>query len=194
MTLLTRKLVLASGSPYRAQILRDVGIEFTVLVSNVDEESQPLANPPEYAQALAVRKAQAVAAQVEAGTLVVAADTICAIDNDIIGKPADAPDAQRMIERSCAAGLQRVITGVCVIDTTDMRQWAFSETSLVEMHAASEQQIADYVATGEPMGKCGALCIESGQSFVKAWRGSYANVMGLPIERLLQLLLKLDVG
>ena len=98
-----------------------------------------------------------------------------------------------MIARSCSAGLQRVITGVCVYDTAEMQGHSFSETSLVEMAPADEKKIADYVATGEPMGKCGALCIESGQSFVKSWKGSYANIMGLPIERLLPLLFKLDV-
>src|SRR5690606_29839675 len=127
------------------------------------------------------------------GTLVVAADTICAIDGQIIGKPADEADARRMIAHSCQSGLQRVITGVCVIDTSDDSEHGVSETSLVEMNPANEQQIAEYVASGEPMGKCGALCIESGQSFVNAWRGSYTNIMGLPIERLLPLLMKLDV-
>ncbi len=193
MSLLTRKLVLASASPYRAQILRDAGVDFSVLISAVDESAHPPAAPTLYAQSLAQRKAQAVAPRVETGALVVAADTICAIDHDIVGKPADEHDARRMIARSCAAGLQRVITGVCVIDTLG-GQWAFHETSLVEMNSADEAQIADYVASGEPMGKCGALCIESGRSFVKSWRGSYANIMGLPIERLLPLLLKLDVA
>lgn len=193
MPLLTRPLVLASASPYRAQILADVGVEFEVVVSNVDEESHPPAEPAAYAQSLAVLKAHAVAPQVPPGTLVVAADTICAIDGQIIGKPADEADARRMIAHSCQSGLQRVITGVCVIDTSDDSEHGFSETSLVEMNPANEQQIAEYVASGEPMGKCGALCIESGQSFVNAWRGSYTNIMGLPIERLLPLLMKLDV-
>jgi septum formation protein len=193
MPLLTRKIVLASASPYRAQILADVGVAFEVMVSNVDEDAHPPDEPAAYAQSLAVLKARAVAPSVPPGTLVVAADTICALAGEIIGKPADEADARRMIARSCQAGLQRVITGVCVIDTRDGSAHSFSVTSLVEMKAASEQQIAEYVASGEPMGKCGALCIESGHSFVQAWRGSYANIMGLPIERLLPLLLRLDV-
>lgn len=193
MSLLTRKLVLASGSPYRAQLLRDAGVDFTIMVSDVDESLQPPGAPSAFARALAVRKAHAVAARVAQGTLVLAADTICAIGPEIIGKPADAADAMRMIKRSCASGLQLVITGVCVVDTQDMQQWAFSDTSAVDMLPVTDKQIADYVATGEPMGKCGALCIESGRSFVREWRGSYSNIMGLPIERLLPLLLKLDV-
>jgi septum formation protein len=192
MGLLTRKVVLASGSPYRAQLLREAGVDFAVIVSDVDESLQPKIEPVAYTRALATRKAQAVAQKVGLGKLVIAADTICAIDGDIIGKPADAADAQRMIARSCEVGLQRVITGVCVVDTNDMSQVTFDETSMVDMKPASAEEIAAYVASGEPMGKCGALCIESGASFVKLWRGSYSNIMGLPIERLLQLLFKLD--
>jgi septum formation protein len=193
MSLLTRRVVLASGSPYRAQILKEASVEFTVQVSDVDESLHPHDEPSRYVIGLAQRKAQAVATKVEEGTLVIAADTICAIDGEIIGKPDDEEHAKKMIARSCHAGLQRVITGVCVYDTAEMKGHSFSETSLVEMSPADETKIADYVATGEPMGKCGALCIESGQSFVKSWKGSYANIMGLPIERLLPLLFKLDV-
>jgi len=192
MGLLTRNVVLASASPYRAQILRDAGVEFSVAVSDVDESLQPPDRPAAYARALAVRKAQAVAPGVPRGTLVIAADTVCAIGDEIIGKPADADDARRMIARSCEAGTQRVITGVCVVDTEGMTAHAFTDTSLVDMLPATAQQIAEYVASGEPMGKCGALCIESGKGFVRAWRGSYANIMGLPIERLLPLLFRLD--
>ena len=192
MGLLTRKVVLASGSPYRAQLLREAGVDFAVIISDVDESLQPKVEPVAYTRALATRKAQAVAQKVGIGKLVIAADTICAVDGEIIGKPADAADAQRMIARACEVGLQRVITGVCVVDTHDMSQVTFDETSMVDMRPASADEISAYVASGEPMGKCGALCIESGQSFVKAWRGSYSNIMGLPVERLLQLLFKLD--
>lgn len=193
LPLLVRPIVLASGSKYRANILRDAGIEFRVIVSDVDESLQPLTQPEAYVRALATRKAQEVAQKVERGALVIGADTICAVEGEIVGKPKDAADARRMIARSCAAGLQQVITGVCVFDTETSESIAFAETSLVDMLPATEQQIEEYVASGEPMGKCGALCIESGKSFVKEHRGSYANIMGLPIERLLLLLLKLDV-
>ncbi|MCA8936683.1 MAG: septum formation protein Maf [Planctomycetes bacterium] len=193
MGLLSRKVVLASGSPYRAQILRDVGVDFAVIVSDVDESLHPKGEPVGYARALATAKAQVVAKKVGVGKLVIAADTICAIDQDIIGKPENEEDAKRMIARSCETGLQRVITGVCVMDTNTGEEFTLDETSLVEMAPASEEQITEYVASGEPMGKCGALCIESGQSFVKSWKGSYANIMGLPIEQLLPLLFKLDV-
>lgn len=196
MSLLTRPVILASGSAYRAQLLRDAGVVFTVRVSHVDEEAHPLSEPANYATSLATLKAHAVAALPEIAAdqpIVIGADTVCAIGHEIIGKPADEADARRMIARACAAGLQRVITGVCVVDTRDGSVCSFSETSLVDMGPADEEEIAAYVASGEPMGKCGALCIESGRTFVRSWRGSYANIMGLPNEQLIPLLLKLDV-
>lgn len=193
MMLINRPIILASGSPYRRKLLEDAGIKFTVEVSHVDEDLHPLTDPEKYVKELATRKALAVAARAPKDAIVIGADTTCAVGSEIIGKPRDAADAQQMIERACGMGLQRVITGVCVVDCRDMSQVTFAETSLVEMKPATREQIAAYVASGEPMGKCGALCIESGASFVKSWRGSYSNIMGLPMERLLALLLKIGV-
>ena len=102
MSLLSRKIVLASGSPYRAQLLRDAGVEFAVLVSDVDESLQPSAEPAAYVRALATRKAQAVAAKAGLGKLVVAADTECVVEGKVTGKPADEADARRMIAASCS--------------------------------------------------------------------------------------------
>ena len=184
-------IVLASASPFRAQILRDAGIVFEISVSDLDESLQPKEKPEQFVRALAARKAMSVVTGLKRGTLVIGADTICAIDGEIIGKPRDAEHARRMIRRSCEAGLQRVITGVCVIDSADMTTVTFSEISLVTMKSATDEAIDAYVESGEPMGKCGALCIESGANFVESFEGSYANIMGLPIERLLPLLLKM---
>lgn len=193
MPLLLRPVVLASASPWRAQILREAGVDFLVQPSNVDETLHPLEKPRAYCRNLAARKAMNVAPTVPRETIVIAADTICAIGDEIIGKPRDAADAQKMIERACTTGLQRVITGVCVVDAGDLSTFSFTDVSLVEMKPASREEIAAYVATGDPMGKCGALSIETGGNFVKALKGSYSNVMGLPIERLLPILLRLDV-
>jgi len=181
---LGRHVVLASASPYRQKLLRDAGVDFRVLVSDVDESLQPLSEPESYATGLAMRKAQAVAARCH-NAIVIGADTICAIGNDVIGKPRDEEDAVAMISRACNAGLQRVITGVCIIDSVDMHSETGAVTSLVEMRPAPMPVIRAYVSTGEPMGKCGALAIESANTFVKRWEGSYSNIMGLPLEWLL---------
>lgn len=192
MSLLTRKVILASGSEFRARILRDAGVDFEVKVSDVDEALDDIADAAEFATTLATRKAVAVAQEVE-DAIVIGSDTICCVNGQIIGKPKDKEDAQRMIEQSCHTGLQQVITGVCVIDTRDNLRYVFHDNSLVMMKPASKAEIAAYVESGEPMGKCGALCIESGTSFVESYKGSFDNVMGLPIERLLPVLMKLDV-
>ncbi|MHC4840490.1 MAG: Maf family protein [Planctomycetota bacterium] len=192
MSLLTRKIILASGSEYRARILHEAGVEFEVVASDVDETLDGVTDAVEFAKTLATRKAVAVSKSVQ-DSIVIGSDTICSVAGEIIGKPSDEKDAHRMIAKSCEVGLQQVITGVCVIDTRDNLRYVFHDNSLVLMKSASTEEISKYVESGEPMGKCGALCIESGQSFVESWRGSFDNVMGLPIERLLPVLLKLDV-
>lgn len=181
---LGRRLVLASGSPYRRKLLEDSRVEFEVVVSDVDESMQPLTTPEEYVVALALRKAQTVAALV-GDALVIGADTECAIGNDVIGKPRDPEHAVEMIQRGCEAGLQRVITGIAIVDGSTMEAETGVVTSLVEMRPTPVGLIRAYVATGEPMGKCGALCIEGNHGFVKRWEGSYSNIMGLPLEWLL---------
>ena len=192
MSLILREVVLASGSSARKQILEQAGVKFSVIVSNVDEYLHPHDEPEKYVTTLAARKALAVVPRVNKGAIVIAADTICTWRGKIINKPTDENDARKIIAEAVAMKLQRVITGVCVIDTRDMATFSFAETSVVEMKSATAEEIDAYVKTGEPMGKAGALAIESSASFVAKYEGSYANIMGLPIERLLPLLLKLD--
>jgi septum formation protein len=186
---LGRRLILASGSPYRKKLLEDSRVEFEVMVSDVDESMQPFTTPEEYVVALALRKAQTVAAMV-GDAIVVGADTECAIGSEVIGKPRDAEHAVTMIARGCEAGIQRVITGVAIVDGATMEAETGVVTSLVEMRPTPIELIRAYVATGEPMGKCGALCIEGNHGFVKRWEGSYSNIMGLPLEWLLPRLLE----
>lgn len=181
---LGRRVVLASGSPYRRKLLEEAKVDFDVVVSDVDESLQPRATPEDYVLSLALRKALAVAA-ICGDAIVVGADTECAIGDEVLGKPIDAEDAVRMIARGCEAGIQRVISGVAIVDTRTMECESGVVTSLVEMRKAPMELIRAYVATGEPMGKCGALCIEGNHGFVKRWEGSYSNIMGLPLEWLL---------
>ena len=181
-------VVLASGSPYRKQLLEECGVEFAVLASDVDESLQPIVEPRKYAEQLALRKAQSVANRCN-DALVIGADTICAMGSEIIGKPRDEADAEAMIVKACEAGLQRVISGIAIIDSRTMETRSASITSLVEMRDAPIEVIRAWVKTGEPMGKCGALCIEGNHQFVKGHKGSYSNIMGLPLEWLIPNLL-----
>jgi septum formation protein len=187
---LARRVVLASGSPFRAKLLSEAHIPFTVSVSDVDESLQPMTAPEAYAAALALSKARSVASR-ERDAVVIGADTICAMGDEILGKPRDEEDAVRMISRACEAGVQRVISGVAIVDGRTMKAVTGSVTSLVELRSSPMSVIRAYVATGEPMGKCGALCIEGNHNFVKRWEGSYSNIVGLPLEWLLPRLMEI---
>ena len=193
MTFTSREIVLASGSSARRSLLEAAGVKFSVVVSNVDEDLHPHDEPTAYVRSLASRKAMAVLPLVSKEAIIIGADTICTLGGKIINKPVDDDDARRIITQACKMRLQRVITGVCIIDARDMTTLGFSETSLVEMKPASAAEIDAYVKTGEPMGKAGALAIESASGFVASFEGSYANIMGLPIERVLPILMRLDV-
>lgn len=186
-----RAVVLASASPYRKELLAGTGIDFRVLPSGFDESLQPESAPERYAQELALRKAQAVASRCQ-DALVIGVDTICAIGELIIGKPKDHADAEAMIQRACDAGMQRVISGIAVIDTRDMYTERAAITSLVRMRKVPKEIIRAYAKTGDPMGKCGALSIEGSHSFIDGYEGSYSNIMGLPLEWLLPVLIEMD--
>jgi septum formation protein len=171
-------LVLASASPRRSELLRNAVIAFEVQPAHVEEA--PL--PGELAQALAERlareKAMAVAAK-RAKDIVLGADTVVVIDGEILGKPADAADAARML-RLLSGRRHEVITGVCLVAGG---QWSVaSETTSVTMSEISEKEIAEYVATGEPMDKAGAYAIQGIASrWIPRIEGDYSNVVGLPV-------------
>ncbi len=148
-------LLLASASPRRSELLRQAGFRFTVRVADADETAEP----GEDAVALAVRLARLKASAVgEAGVVTLGADTVVAAPTgELLGKPADAEDAKRML-RLLSGETHEVVTGVCVTDGVRI-ETAASLTS-VRFHSLSEQQIAAYVAGGEPMGKAGAYAIQ----------------------------------
>ncbi len=171
-------LVLASASPRRSELLRNAGIAFEVQPAHVEEA--PL--PGELAQALAERlareKAMAVAAK-RAKDIVLGADTVVVIDGEILGKPADAADAARML-RLLSGRRHEVNTGVCLVVSGQCS--VASETTSVTMSEISEKEIAEYVATGEPMDKAGAYAIQGIASrWIPRIEGDYSNVVGLPV-------------
>jgi septum formation protein len=182
-------LVLASASPRRQELLRNAGISFTVQAADVDET--PLADEPaeQCARRLAREKALAVS-RLRPQDSVLGADTIVVVDEAILGKPRDAEDAVRML-RLLAGRTHRVITGVCVIKAVvscqgevaseDVTKTA-SETTLVTVNALSDEEIRDYVASGEPMDKAGAYAIQGIASrWIPRIEGDYSNVVGLPV-------------
>jgi septum formation protein len=168
--------VLASASPRRAELLRAAGFGFDVLVADVDETVQCGESPEAYVRRVAAAKAQAVAARVP-GRQVLAADTTVVAGGEILGKPMDAADATRML-RLLSGRTHEVLTAVCLNQSCEV------EVTEVDFVALTTAEIEWYVASGEPMDKAGAYAIQGLASrFVSAVRGSYSNVVGLPISR-----------
>ncbi len=176
-------LVLASASPRRCELLRELGAAFVVDAPGIDEDevAAAAASPCDVALELARRKARAVAARRGDGWPVLAADTLVVTSRgEILGKPRDAADARRML-RALAGTTQSVITGVCLL-AAGAAAAAAVETH-VTMRSLTAAEIASYVASGEPFGKAGGYAIqETGDRFVTAIQGSWSNVVGLPLE------------
>src|ERR1035438_9991656 len=170
-------LVLASQSPRRSEILRQAGIPFTVRVADVDESVVGGEIPADYVRRLAAAKAYAIEAA--EGETVLGADTTVVIDGEILGKPADAADARRMLAR-LAGRRHEVLTGICLRQGTDAdRDYV---TTGVVFATLSDAEIDEYVASGEPMDKAGAYAIQwLASKFVERIDGDYFNVMGLPV-------------
>jgi len=171
-------LVLASASPRRQELLRNAGIAFEVVPANIPEDSLPGEGAKDCAERLAREKALAVARQ-RPHDVVLGADTVVVIDGQILGKPSDSSDAARML-RLLSGRDHHVITGVCLV--ADGQLFVASETTLVTVNKISDQEIADYVATGEPMDKAGAYAIQGIASrWIPRIKGDYCNVVGLPV-------------
>ena len=173
-----RPLILASGSPRRAELLRQAGIPFEAYAADVDETQHPGEAPDAYVRRLAVAKATRVAAA-HAGRAVLGADTTVVLDGEVLGKPDDGADAVRMLTRLSGRS-HLVLTGVCLIDA-DGQQTGVATTT-VEFRPLSAAEIDDYVRSGEPMDKAGAYAIQGGAAgFVSRLDGAFDNVVGLPL-------------
>ncbi|NLK51865.1 MAG: septum formation inhibitor Maf [Syntrophomonadaceae bacterium] len=184
------KLILASASPRRAEILTKVGLKFSVCVVNVDEAVAVESNPANLVSSLALRKAQAVANTMSSG-LVLGADTVVVLDNEVLGKPASPAEAEQMLHR-LSGRVHRVFTGVALIDKVQSRTLMAVETTRVYFRPLSVLEIKAYVATGEPMDKAGAYGIqEKGAVLVERIEGCYFNVVGLPVVKVIQMLSQL---
>ena len=171
-------VVLASASPRRRELLQRAGVEFIVRVSDADEHIEPDTPPHEAVMALARQKALAVAKTCP-GDLVIGADTVVVYDGAILGKPADAADAARML-RMLSGKTHVVYTGVCLVCAD--KEETFYEQTRVTFYPLTEQEIEAYVATGEPMDKAGAYGIQGrGCTLVQGICGDYFNVVGLPV-------------
>jgi nucleoside triphosphate pyrophosphatase len=171
-------LVLASSSPRRRELLGALGLRFTVRAADLDETPLPGEDPRDTVLRLAKAKAAALA---HPGELVLAADTDVVIDGELLGKPTDDADARRMLGR-IAGREHTVLTAVALEEPGRDRRVADVASSRVRMAAMSPEEIAWYVATGEPLDKAGSYAVQNlGALFVEEVFGNYTNVVGLPI-------------
>lgn len=177
------KLILASASPRRAEILRSVGWPFEALPAHIDESREDGEKANAYVERVARLKAEAVAAR-SPRSLVLGADTVVVIDDEILGKPCDEDDANRML-RVLNGRRHQVLTGMALVNDADGQSKVAHEVTEVRFAEMSDQEINWYVATGEPMDKAGAYAIQGhGALFIKEIRGDYFNVVGLPVRLL----------
>jgi septum formation protein len=176
-------LILASASPRRSDLLREIGVPFTVVKADIHEVAPEHLSPVETAEINAYRKARAVAKK-HPDTLVLGADTVVSLGTEQFAKPADMADAERMLAR-LQGRMHLVITGVCLLQLRPYRQRLFAVSTSVTFKKLHIGQIRRYLAKIHPFDKAGSYAIQDeGEMIVKHFKGSYSNVVGLPVERL----------
>ncbi|HIZ93420.1 Maf family protein [Flavonifractor sp. An112] len=180
-------IILASKSPRRRALLEQMGVrDFRIVTPDIDEHMDRDLPPAELVRQISLEKAQAVAAQADPNTVVIAADTVVALDGVALGKPADKEEAFRMLSL-LSDNRHQVYTGLTVLRGEQVfSQW---EETAVTFRSLTAEEIEAYIATGEPMDKAGAYGIQGyGALFIEGISGDYYNVMGLPVCRLGQIL------
>ena len=181
-------LILASSSPRRRELLRNAGFDFDVQASNIMEKIQPGEPPEEFARRAAREKAVQIAASSPQGSLVLGADTVVVIDGETLGKPSDLEDAARML-RLLSGRTHQVHTGICLVRAPNEIVALKHETTLVTFRELDEEEIRQYVESGEPLGKAGAYAVQGlASKFVTRISGCYSNVVGLPVALLYEIL------
>ncbi len=184
----TYDIILASGSPRRRELLQQLGVPFRVVtLSGIDESHPDGLSPEDTARHICRNKAKAYKPLLTDDTLIITADTIVCLGNDILGKPADEADACQMLQR-LAGRTHQVVTGVTVV--TQTRTETIAVTTDVTFSPLTEEEIAHYVHLYKPLDKAGAYGIQEwiGMAAVERISGSYWNVIGLPVHQLYRLL------
>lgn len=173
-------IILASASPRRAELLKQIGVVFELAPSQIEERPHPDEAPADYITRIARAKVIAVARERSAG-LIIGADTVVVLNGQVMGKPENETDAQKML-RQLSGKWHAVLTGVALYDVQTRHEVADYEKTLVKFAQMTDAEIEWYVRTGEPMDKAGAYGIQGlGGLFVDEVAGNYYNVVGLPI-------------
>jgi septum formation protein len=189
-----RPFVLASTSPRRRQLLEEAGLSFSIEVPDVEELGVPGEHPEQLAPRLATEKALAVAERVPPRAVILAADTLVVLGNDVLGKPRDRDEAQAMLLR-LSGRVHRVLTGYAVLRPDDDVLETGLEESRVQIRGVSPEEAARYAAGGEPMDKAGGYAAQGeGGRFIASIDGLRSNVIGLPVEVVLPVLARFGVS
>lgn len=178
-----KKIILASASPRRQQLLANLGVPFNIFPANIEEEIFPSEKPRDAVRRIAEAKARAVAKSFAEG-LIIAADTAVVLAGEFLGKPSSPGEANEMLQRLSGRSHQ-VITAVCLYDVKSAATIVDEEETRVYFRTLTREEIESYVKTGEPMDKAGAYGIQDrGALLVEKIEGCYFNVVGLPLGRL----------
>ncbi len=176
-------LILASASPRRAELLRLLAADFRVLPSTAEEVAHDHLTPLEVCQLNAHRKARVVAKKIP-DALVLGADTLVFLDNEILGKPRNMKEAEKMLS-SLQGRTHQVVTGVCLMHLRSHSERIFAVSTDVLFHPLTKKQIRDYLKKIHPLDKAGAYAIQdAGEFIISEISGSFSNVVGLPVEKL----------
>ncbi|MCR8629596.1 Maf family protein [Paenibacillus radicis (ex Xue et al. 2023)] len=193
-----RKLILASSSPRRQELIRTLQLPYEIRVSDVNEDTEPGLTPAEIVEQLSGRKAAAVCemykSELSKECVVIGSDTIVVLDGQVLGKPKDRQDASRMLN-ALQGREHQVFSGVACLDLSSGTQLVDHQVTSVYMKPLSDEQIERYILTGEPMDKAGSYAIQGlGATIVERIEGDYFNVVGLPMSLLSDLLKRLGIA
>lgn len=179
-----QKFVLASQSPRRRELLQTLGLDFRIVVDNSSEKADFGLPPSEIVKKLALQKAQNVSVYCKPEEIILAADTMVVFCDSVFGKPSDEQEARKMLSR-LSGNTHEVYTGFCIMNTKSGRVYTDFECTQVTFMSLSDEEIENYIRTGEPMDKAGAYGIQGmGALFIEKINGDYFNVMGLPLCKL----------
>ncbi|MDQ5987712.1 MAG: dTTP/UTP pyrophosphatase [Syntrophus sp. SKADARSKE-3] len=189
---LSRRLILASASPRRAELLKYAGLEFDIIPGHIDETLDPQESPEEHVWRLSREKADVVGIS-HPEAWVLGADTIVVIDGDILGKPTDQPEAKRMLNR-LSGRVHEVYTGFSLMNSETATLISKTVRSLVSFCPIAADEMAWYTGTPEPYDKAGGYAVQGmGAFFIKEINGSYTNVMGLPLCEVVDTMRQLNI-
>ncbi|OGI24558.1 MAG: septum formation protein Maf [Candidatus Melainabacteria bacterium RIFOXYA12_FULL_32_12] len=188
-----KKIILASASPRRKELLANLGLKFEVIPSEIEEIIEGKAFSCQLIEQLALDKVMDVKEKVNYPAIIIGSDTVVVIDNKILGKPKDKQDAFNML-KMLSGTTHEVISAVAITDTETGKTLANSVTSKVTFKELSDSEINNYIATGEPMDKAGAYAIQGIASiFIKSISGCYTNIVGISTYKLVEMLKEFEI-